>query len=210
MPDTAFDRVLEIYHQRMAEEAALQQTISPAEMGTRINEFLLSVGDDAAELLRGMIVGLNARIIVELGTSYGFSTLYLADAARRTGGKVHSYDVAAHKQDWARERLAEAGLERFVEFHTGDAIELLADQPGPIDFVLMDLWKDLYVPCLDLVYPLLASGGVIVADNMLHPEEAREQAALYQAAVRAKPGMQAVLLPIGHGLDISCKVALPA
>jgi predicted O-methyltransferase YrrM len=210
MPDIAFARVLDTYRQRMADESARQAAMTAAERGARVDEFLLSVGEDAAELLRDMIVGLSATLIVELGTSYGFSTLYLADAARRTGGRVHSYDLAANKQAWARERLAEAGLDGFVTFHTGDAVKLLADQPGPVDFVLMDLWKDLYIPCLDQVYPKLAPNGVIVADNMLHPEQARANATLYRAAVRAKPDMQAVLLPLGHGIDIACKVVLPA
>lgn len=207
MADDAFERVLDTYRKRITEETAVQEGLGPEGWIGRADDFLLSVGEDAAELLRVLIVGLGAKVIVELGTSYGFSTLFLADAARRTGGKVHSYDVAAHKQEWARERLAEAGLDGFVTFHNGDAVELLADQPGPVDFVLMDLWKHLYVNCLDRIYPLLAVNGVIAADNMLYPEGVRPQAEAYRAAVRAKPGMQAVLLPIGQGIDLSCKVA---
>lgn len=202
MADAAFDRVLETYRKRMADEAARP----PAS----VDQMLLSVGEDAAELLRTLAIGLGAKIIVELGTSYGFSTLFLADAARRAGGMVHSYDVARHKQDWARERLVEAGLESFVTFHTGDAIALLGDQPGPVDFVLLDIWKDLYVPCFECIYPLLADNGVIAADNMLFPVEVRRNAALYQKAVRAKRDIEAVLLPVGQGIDLACKVAAPA
>ena len=97
-----------------------------------------------------------------------------------------------------------------MNLHGVTATFTTIDPAGPVDFVLMDLWKDLYVPCLDQVYPKLAPNGVIVADNMLHPEQARANAALYREAVRAKPAMQAVLLPLGHGIDIACKVALPA
>lgn len=202
MSDAAFVRVLETYRRRMAEEA----TVMGAPDGPyKVDDMLLSVGEDAAELLRSMAIGLGAKIIVELGTSYGFSTLFLADAARRTGGVVHSYDVADYKQAWARDRLAEAGLDSFVTFHCGDAVELLRDQPGPVDFVLLDVWKDLYIPCLDRIYPLLGANGVIAADNMLSPPQVRPQAMAYQAAVRAKPAMEAVLLTVGQGIDVACK-----
>lgn len=204
MSDAAFARVLETYRKRMAEES----TVMGAPEGPyNVDELLLSVGEDAAELLRSMAIGLGAKIIVELGTSYGFSTLFLADAARRTGGVVHSYDVADYKQTYALDRLSEAGLDSFVRFHCGDAIELLRDQPGPVDFVLLDVWKDLYIPCLDRIYPLLGPSGVIAADNMLSPPQVRPQAMAYQAAVRAKPDMEAVLLSIGQGIDIACKVS---
>jgi predicted O-methyltransferase YrrM len=70
----------------------------------------------------------------------------------------------------------------------------------------MDLWKDLYVSCFELVYPLLAPNGVIVADNMLWPESARPYADVYRKAVRAKPDLEAILLPIGQGIDICVKL----
>ena len=84
---------------------------------------------------------------------------------------------------------------------------MLARQSGPVDFALLDIWKNLYVPCFDALYPKLAVNGVIVADNMLFPEGARADAAAYRAAVRAKRDMQAVLLPMGQGIDLSCRVA---
>jgi predicted O-methyltransferase YrrM len=190
----------------MAEEALLVKSLSRSESFARRDEFLLPVGEEVANLLRDLAVGLGAQTIVELGTSYGYSTLFLADAARRTGGKVFTYENAADKQVYARKQLTEAGLAGVVEWRLGDAVELLREQSGPIDFVLIDLWKELYLPCFERVYPLLAPNGVIVADNMLHPESSRADAAAYRAAVRAKPDIEAVLLPIGQGIDISRRV----
>jgi len=206
MTDEALRRVLRVYEQRMAEEALLAESLTPSERTARRDEFLLSVGEEVANLLRDLAVGLGAQTIVELGTAYGYSTLFLADAARRTGGKVFTYEHVPDKQAYARKQLTEAGLAGVVEWRLGDALELLRDQPGPIDLVLIDLWKDLYVPCFERVYPLLAPNGVIVADNMFIPESGRAAAAAYRAAVRAKPDMEAVLLPIGQGIDISCRV----
>jgi predicted O-methyltransferase YrrM len=209
MTTAAFERVLDGYRRRMAEEAVREKTIDPSNMGAHRDEFLLPVGEDVANLMVDMIVGLKAKVIVELGTSYGFSTLFLAEAARRTGGLVYTYDLHAEKQAYARARIAEAGLASQVEWRLGDAVAQLAQQPTGVDFALLDIWKDMYIPCLHALLPKLAVDGVIVADNMLQPERSRPPAAAYRAAVRAIPGLQSVLLPIGQGIDVTCKVALP-
>jgi len=96
-----------------------------------------------------------AKRILELGTSYGYSTMFLA-AAHATGGKIHTLELAPTEQKFAQSQLHEAGLGACVEWHVGDATSLLEDIPRPFDFVLVDLWKDLYVPCFELFYPKLA------------------------------------------------------
>lgn len=199
MTDQAFERVLNVYRERRAAEARNDAL-------TR-DERLLWVGEDVARLLLDLAVGRKAKTIVELGSSFGFSTLFLAEAARRTGGRLYSYEIAPEKQEWARGRIAEAGLADHVEWLLGDAVELLADQPGPIDFVLLDLWKDLYVPCFDALYPALAPGGVVVADNMLYPPSFNEGAAEYRALVRSRPDMEGALLDIGSGIDVAVRLA---
>jgi predicted O-methyltransferase YrrM len=200
---SGFEKVLDHYRLRMREEREKAAQLSPDEFRARVDEFLLPVGEEVGDLLIDLAVGLKAVRIVELGTSYGFSTLYLAEAARRTGGKVATYDLSAEKQDYARKQLGEAGLASFVEWRCGDAVKLLIDEAGPIDLVLLDIWKDLYVPCLDAFYPKLAPGGVIVADNMYHPETFRADAERYRAAVRTRKDVEAVTLPIGNGVDIA-------
>jgi predicted O-methyltransferase YrrM len=191
----------------MAEEQTIHSKLSGVEMFARRDEFLLSVGEDVAALLQDLVIGLRPKVLVELGTSYGYSTLFLAAAAQRVGGKVFTYEIAPDKQAFAQAQIAAAELSDVVEWRLGDAVGLLAHQSGPVDFVLMDLWKELYVPCFDALYPKLAPNGVIVADNMLFPEVYRADAAVYRTAVRSKPDMQAVLLPIGQGIDISCRSA---
>ena len=204
LDDPAFAAVLKEYNDRLDEENKLLHAPGAAET-LDVSEMLIAVGEETARLMHALVVGLNAQVIVELGTSYGYSTLFLADAARTTGGRVFSYDVSADKQSHARERLARAGLADAVEFRLGDAVELLRDQPGPVDFVLMDLWKHLYIPCLERLAPLLSRSGTILADNMIFPPQSHAEARAYQAAVRAIPGMQATLLPIGAGIDIAVR-----
>ncbi len=176
----------------------------PARFSNRLDEYLLAVGPEVGWLMHALIIGRSAKRILELGTSYGYSTLFLADAARRTGGKVYTMDLAANKQQYARTQLEEAGLLPQVEWMLGDATQLLKSLDGPFDFVLVDLWKNLYVPCLDLFYGKLAANAVIVADNMLFPEMVRADAEAYRAAVKSKGNLQSVLLPIGNGIEVSC------
>jgi predicted O-methyltransferase YrrM len=201
--DAKIQTVLSRYHARMAEEAELMKN-DPARFAGHLDDFLLPVGPEVGWLLHALIVGRGAQRILELGTSYGYSTVYLADAARRTGGKVYTMDLAANKQQYARGQLQEAGLGGQVEWLLGDATQLLKTLEAPIDFVLVDLWKNLYVPCLDLFHPKLGNNAVVVADNMLFPEYARGDAEAYRAAVKAKGNLQSVLLPIGNGIELSC------
>jgi predicted O-methyltransferase YrrM len=84
----------------------------------------------------------------------------------------------------------------------GRAQHLSRDEPSQgIDSVLLDLWKDLYLPCLEAFYPKLNPGAIIVADNMLRP--GGDDLKRYGEAVRARPGISTVLLPVGSGLEVS-------
>lgn len=195
--DGAVEAVLTAFDAR-----AKREWSSPALAGGR-DKMLLSVGRPAGLLLNLLVRESGAKRILELGTSYGYSAVWLAEAARATGGKVVTLDVAGYKQVEAAKALAAAGLADQVEFQSGDALQIIPRLPGPFDFVLIDLWKDLYGPCLELVYPKLAPGALVVADNMLQPEEARADALVYRRLVRTKPGLTSVLLPVGQGLEIS-------
>jgi predicted O-methyltransferase YrrM len=198
--DPVIERVLAEFERRAEEEQ--RRTLTP---GTNLDELLLSVGRDVGMLLYLLCTGGQARRILELGTSYGYSTVWLAAAARATGGKVTSLELKEFKIEHARQALTRAGLSTRVEFHAGDCLDTLRTLAGPFDFVLLDVWKDLYLPCFDLVHPKLAPGGVIIADNMLLPESVRPQAEAYRAHVRKAGDMDSVLLDIGNGIEISRK-----
>ena len=165
---------------------------------------MLNITRDTGEFLVVLVRATAARRVLEIGTSNGYSTLWLADAARGTGGKVHSLELSARKVEHARAQLKRAGLDGYVEFHVGDALETLRRLPGPFDFVLVDLWKDLYVPCLDLFHGKLSPNAFVAADNMIFPPNPKDQAA-YRSAVRAKGDMESLLLPVGSGVELSKK-----
>jgi predicted O-methyltransferase YrrM len=197
--DAAVEKVFADYDKRFADEAAGHVD------GRRLTgeDRSLPIGPEAGALLNLLIRALAPKRILELGTSNGYSTLWLAEAARAIGGKVITVDELEKKQAYARTALDKAGLAGTVEFHNGDALDLLKKLPGPFDFVLLDIWKDLYVACLDLFYPKLAPGAIVAADNMVQPSSSHAETAAYRRAVRAKAQMQSLLLPVGQGIELS-------
>jgi predicted O-methyltransferase YrrM len=195
--------IIEDYEARARREEQLMSSLSDEDMRRRLDEMLLPVGRAAGTLMNLIIKESEAKRILEVGSSYGYSTTWLAEAARATSGKVTSLELKVEKTEYARAQLARAGLNGYVEFHIGDALASLAKLPGPFDFVLIDLWKDLYVPVFDLLHPKLAQGAIVIADNMLYPDRARVHARAYRERVRAARDMTTVLLNVGNGLEVS-------
>lgn len=191
LPD-AMRRTLERYHQRI--DAERQGHGGPHRH--------MAVGPATGRLIHVLASGLETPRILELGTSLGYSTLWLADAARRTGGRVMTLELEAEKSALAREMAEQAGLSPWIDFQVGDALALLPTLEGPFDFVLVDHWKDLYLKSFELFLDKLAPGAILVADNMIRGGSTGGQAA-YARAVRATPGMSSVLLPVGSGLEVS-------
>jgi predicted O-methyltransferase YrrM len=202
--DPAVAEVHADYTRRLADEQA-RQAVLGNEMFARRDEFLLPVGPEVGWFLHSLILAKLPARILELGTSYGYSTLFLADAARQGGATLITIDLADYKQAEARANIERAGLAAVVDFRLGDAVALIQADPGPFDLVLLDIWKHLYVPCLEAFYPKLSEEGIIAADNMVEPEMAREDVRKYRAAIRALPDMQTALLPIGSGIELSVR-----
>ena len=199
----AFMAVVRDYEARAQREDALIASLSGPDLMQRRDELLLSVGRPAAVLLNLLIKESRATRILEVGSSYGYSTQWLADGARAVGGKVISLELQASKAEYATAQLLRAGLASQVEFVIGDALASLGQLPGPFDFVLIDLWKDLYVPVWDLLQGKLAPGALVVADNMISPASAQPEVRVYRERVRATAQVSSVLLSVGNGLELS-------
>lgn len=144
---------------------------------------------------------LGARTIVEFGTSFGISTLYLAAAARDTGGFVTGSELEPSKAERARANLQEAGLADYAEIRIGDAMETLKDVAGPVDLLFLDGWKDLYVPVLQMMEAKLRAGSLVLADNIhTFPAELKP----YMDYVsRADGPYDSMILPFESGLGFS-------
>jgi predicted O-methyltransferase YrrM len=179
---------------RFGEENDARETARPKRM--------LNITRDTGRLLWIIACAMRATRILEVGTSNGFSTMWLADAARSTGGRVTTLEVDANKIALARANLAKAGLDGVVEIVEGRAAETLGRLTGPFDLVFLDADRPSYLTYLELVVPRLRAGGVLVADNVVsHASELQD----YLQRVKSHPDLLSVTVPIGNGEEIALK-----
>ena len=169
-----------------------------------LREAFIPVGPELGRLLYMLAVTTKAKTIVEFGTSFGISTTYLAAALRDNGGgKLITTEMEPTKAERAKKHLAEAGLAELVDFRVGDALELLSDLKGPVDFLLLDGAKPLYQRVLKLVEPRLRKGAIVAADN-INPRNKIED---FTGYVREpKNGYVSVDMPLGDGIEVSMRV----
>src|SRR5580704_758226 len=147
----------------------------PEDQAARTKTFLAdklyALDRDKAEFCYRLCRAIDARRVVELGTSYGVSTLYLAaavrDNIRASGGSgvVIATEYEREKARAAREHFDEAGLSSFIDLREGDLRETLRRIDGPIDFILSDIWIPMVRPALELTVPHLRPRAVIITDN---------------------------------------------
>jgi predicted O-methyltransferase YrrM len=201
--DKKVKTVLKKYHQRMDQEDALMKSLPMSEGMKRRDEFLLSVGTEMGIFLNTLIKSAKPKTILECGTSYGYSTIWLAEAAKTYGGHIITLENAPEKATYAQEHIKKAGLSDFVSFKVGDALESISQITEGVDFVLLDIWKELYIPCFDLFYPKLNKTAWVLADNMLFPPHHRPEAEAYRTRIRETMAFDSVLLPIGSGIEMS-------
>ena len=161
----------------------------------------MPISAEAGRLLYTLIRAGRPDTVVEFGTSFGISTIYLAAAVTDNGtGRVVTTELSTAKVAAARANLDEAGVGGPVTILAGDARQTLADVPGPIGLVLLDGWKDLCLPVLRLLEPRLAPGAVVAADD-----SSFASMAAYLEYVRDPAyGYVSVAFPVEDGMEISC------
>jgi predicted O-methyltransferase YrrM len=163
---------------------------------------LVALEADKAEFCHLQCRALGAKRIVEIGTSFGVSTLYLADALRQNGGGVvigTEYEPA--KAAAARDHFAEAGLAELIDLREGDLRDTLRMIEGPVDFALMDIWVEMARPAIELIHPHLRPGGVVIADNTTSVR--KPYAAFF--AFLDDHGYRRMTLPFAGGLEFAVK-----
>lgn len=158
---------------------------------------------DTAALLGVLIRAARARQILELGTSNGYSTIWLADAAEATGGRVVSVDLDAARTALARVNLVAAGVIERVELRSEDAAHTLArSRDAAWDFVFLDAERPAYVGYVRDLVRSVAPGGLIAVDNVRsHADELGE----FTALIEAEAGLTQTVVPIGAGLRLAVR-----
>jgi predicted O-methyltransferase YrrM len=161
---------------------------------------LLNLEPETAEFVSILARSSGARRALEIGTSNGYSTIWLAASIGPAGGRVTSIDRSQEKQELARENLSRAGLLECVDLRFGDATEVVKTLPGPFDFVFFDADRKSAPDQLTLLLPKLAPAALILADNVFsHPAEIAD----YLAMVKCLKRLQHVVVPIGKGLSVA-------
>jgi predicted O-methyltransferase YrrM len=164
----------------------------------------IPIDEAQGRTLYAMARASGAKTIVEFGTSFGISAIYLAAAARDNGGRFIGTEFEPAKVKKARAHLAEAGLQDVANVLEGDAQETLKSVTGPIDFLLLDGWKDLCLPILKQLESQIPPGGVILCDDI---SGFKRTLAPYLAYVRGETARYvSQLLPLGDGLEYSVYV----
>ncbi|MCA2287109.1 class I SAM-dependent methyltransferase [Mycobacterium avium] len=142
------------------------QPMTAQQRADAMSEFYIPVTPEAGRLLYSLVRATRPATVVEFGMSFGISAVHLAAAVRDNGsGRVVTTELSDTKIAAAKKTFAETGLDDVITILQGDALTTLADLPGPVDFVLLDGWKDLYLPVLELLEPRLSPGVLVVADN---------------------------------------------
>lgn len=124
------------------------------------------VGPVVGELLGILAQATGAAHILELGTATGYSALHLARGCKAAGGRVITLEWDEAMAARARANFARAGLSGQIEVRVGDALELMAAMAGPVDFIFMDIDKEIYLPALPHCRRLLKIGGLLFTDNV--------------------------------------------
>jgi predicted O-methyltransferase YrrM len=161
---------------------------------------MLNLEPDTARLVYILVRSSGAKHVLEIGTSNGYSTIWLASAVAPNAGRVTTIDVSPEKQTMARENFQRAGLLDSVEMLLGKAGTIVRELTGPFDVVFFDADRVGAASTLETLMPKLSPGVLLLADNVMsHPEEI----AGYIAAVKKLPDFEHVIVPIGKGLSIA-------
>jgi len=217
LDDPELERLLARLHARSDEQVAAierfygdrPQPPTDDEIKAFRSDKLVALDRDKAEFCYQLCRANNVRRVVEVGTSYGVSTLYLAAAVRDNvrlaggGGVVIGTEYEPDKASAARAHFEEAGLGNFIDLREGDLRETLKQIDGPVDFVLMDVWIAMARPALELVARHLRAGAIVICDNT---EQHRGDYADYFAFLEERAnGFRTMTLPFSGGLEFSVR-----
>lgn len=185
---------------------------------------MLAVTGDTGKFLSILVSAMKCNRILEIGTSVGYSTLWMALALVQNQELLNSPNRSiitiennSSKIKRAVKNFEEAGVKELIEIVEGNALNILTQLSTTnetetntgnnlFDFVFLDADKEGLVSYFDLVLPLVRKGGVIVTDNILSPEDYRSSMIYYVNHVRSKQDIQSVTVPIGYGEEVSLKI----
>ena len=174
------------------------------------SEKVLTIGRSTGIFYNILLQSMNAKKILEIGLSVGYSAIWFANAiSKNTNAKIITIEQDKNKIKRAKQNFEEAGISDLIEIRHGDALEILLDinnEANLFDFVFIDADKERYIQYFDTILPLVRSGGLIGADNILFPKRFQKFTNPYVKHVRAKQNIRSVTIPIDNGEELSIKL----
>ena len=187
---------------RFVDDLYLRSREHDAALSDRVERFR-NVEPPTAELLAVLIRAAGARRILELGTSNGYSTVWLADAAEGIGGGVVTVDVDPVRTELASENLRVAGVEALVELRVEDAAETISrSEDGEWEFIFLDAERPAYPSYLLDLVRTLAPRGLLAIDNV---ESHAHELVDFTSLIEAEPALTQTVVPVGAGLRLAVR-----
>lgn len=188
------------------------EVLSEMERYARENRFPI-IGPLAGRFLRQLAIATNAKNVFEMGSGFGYSAYWFAGGLAK-GGKIICTDGSEDNNHRALDYLKRAGFESLVEFHVGDARDIIKRFEGPFDIILNDIDKEQYPETLDLAIPRLRKGGMFITDNVLwsgrildkDPDESSRGILEFNGRLFQSQEVLASIIPIRDGLGIAVKL----
>jgi predicted O-methyltransferase YrrM len=182
----------------VAASPAEKKVLDTIDSIVRAGELYANVPAADGRLLRILAESVNAKHVVEIGTSTGISGLWFCLALMKTDGKLTTFEVDKARASVARRHFKEAGVDARVTIVEGDAHQNVTTVQGPVDVVFIDADKEGYVDYLNKLLPLVRSGGLILAHNTgMIPE--------YMKVVSSRADLETVVYTTGGGMAITLK-----
>ena len=187
-------RAAAVLDELYADDAAQRAANLPSAQRTR------NIDLETGRWLNLLVRATGARAMLEIGSSNGVSTIWLAAAARANDGRVTGTEILPERAASANRNLAAAGFEGVAAVIAGPARATAATLSGPFDLVFIDAEKDDYIAHFQAVIDRVAAGGLILADNVVSHD-----LSAYQAMLRGRDDVETVTIPIGRGIEFTLK-----
>jgi predicted O-methyltransferase YrrM len=172
---------------------------------------MLAITEDTGAFFHSIISGIGARRVLELGTSVGYSTLWLADAllGNHKTPQIITVEKNPLKIERASKNFERAGVSGIIQIKKGQIIDVLKKMPKKqaFDFVLIDADKESVKKYFDLVLPMTRIGGVIATDNAFYPEKYQKVMRKYSRHIAKKANVLTATIPVGNGEEISIRIS---
>jgi len=173
---------------------------------------MLAITKETGELLNMILRLKNAKNMLEVGMSTGYSTIWCAEVIAEQSGKIITIEQNPSKIRRAKMNFQKAGIIDTITIKEGLAMKILTElslqkkYSNFFDFVLIDADKENVIEYFDLIFPMVTVGGVIVTDNMLYPEQFRQDMKKFSDYLKSNPKLRTITSPIGNGEEITIKI----